>query len=407
MTQDQVFGRRVREARRSRPDKMTQAELAQRVGRTESWMGQVERGIIDVDSRSMRRELANALGVPLASLEVPDGIDPLNADVPRSNITRLRLAISGHPAPSAVVDRGEDELFDLEQARSRTDLVWELEHGADYAQVDEILPDLITDLERASRTASEQDKPYINGLLARAYHAASASLARRNDPASAWVAADRSLFAGERSEQPLHAIAGSFRLAHSFMRLKELTQAEHVAAVAWDALRQRSTDPEASPEELSLYGAMGLTLAVIRARESDREGARSYIQEALAIADRVGEGRNDFNTEFGPANSQIHAVEVALTLGDYGEALAIAADTDTSSLSEERQARFHQYVARGHAWLDHPAEAVKALEAAKALAPEWTRTHPGTREIVAFIQLRNTRTVEGLSEFVEWLDVED
>jgi hypothetical protein len=54
----------------------------------------------------------------------------------------------------------------------------------------------------------------------------------------------------------------------------------------------------------------------------------------------VGEGRNDFHTEFGPANVGVHSVAVAIELGDAGEALDAASRVDVSQLSEERQARF-------------------------------------------------------------------
>ncbi|MGW7244185.1 hypothetical protein [Streptomyces sp. NPDC054804] len=52
---------------------------------------------------------------------------------------------------------------------------------------------------------------------------------------------------------------------------------------------------------------MNLVLAVINAREGNRGGTHERIDRARAIAARWGEDRNDFDTEFGPTNVDIHA----------------------------------------------------------------------------------------------------
>jgi hypothetical protein len=59
---------------------------------------------------------------------------------------------------------------------------------------------------------------------------------------------------------------------------------------------------------LALYGAMHLVLAIIAAREGDRTTARRCIADARTIAQRLGGDRNDYNTEFGPTNLELHAV---------------------------------------------------------------------------------------------------
>jgi len=131
---------------------------------------------------------------------------------------------------------------------------------------------------------------------------------------------------------------------------------------------------------LSLYGAMHLVYALVSGSEGDRTAARAHLTQACAIAARIGEDRNDYNTEFGPTNVLLHTVSVDVDLGDAGEALDVAARVDASGLSPERQARFYIDVARAHAQRRHVGEATAALIKADRMAPEHVRTHQAARQ---------------------------
>ncbi|MEV7739353.1 hypothetical protein AB0O75_46260 [Streptomyces sp. NPDC088921] len=111
----------------------------------------------------------------------------------------------------------------------------------------------------------------------------------------------------------------------------------------------------------------------------------------------MGEDRNDFDTEFGPTNVEIHAVSTAVELGDAGLALEVAQHVDTSGLSSERQARFLLDVARAHAQRRHVGEATAALLEAEALTPEQIHDHHLAREVIRdLIQLSERRVPESL-----------
>jgi hypothetical protein len=64
------------------------------------------------------------------------------------------------------------------------------------------------------------------------------------------------------------------------------------------------------------------------------------------MAARLGPGRNDYNTEFSPANVGLFEIAVAVELGDAGGALQTAEAVDTAGLSAERRARTLIDVAR-------------------------------------------------------------
>jgi hypothetical protein len=209
-----------------------------------------------------------------------------------------------------------------------------------------------------------------------------AAFARQDEPDAAWVASDRAIAAAELAGDPLGVIAGHFRLAHAFVRLERFDQADRVVGGALDALRPFASGPSPAPEVLSLCGAMHLVQAVANGHEGDRSAAHAHLDEATAIAGRLGEDRNDYETEFGPTNVQLHRVAVAIELGDAGEALEIADKLDASGLSAERQARFLVDVARAHAQRRQIGEATAALVRAERLAPEHVRTHHHAREAV-------------------------
>ena len=75
-------------------------------------------------------------------------------------------------------------------------------------------------------------------------------------------------------------------MAHAFLRLQRLDLAEHVATTASQALAPRIEGPDATPQELSLYGATHLVLAVIAARDNNRPRPdRTSQQPELSLTD--------------------------------------------------------------------------------------------------------------------------
>jgi hypothetical protein len=107
------------------------------------------------------------------------------------------------------------------------------------------------------------------------------------------------------------------------------------------------------------------------------------LDQATQAAARLGEGRNDYNTEFGPANVVLHEIAVAVELGDAGRALRAAAAVDTTGLSAERRARMLIDVARAHAQRRQVSEATAALRQAEDITPELVHGHELVRQLVS------------------------
>ncbi len=121
------------------------------------------------------------------------------------------------------------------------------------------------------------------------------------------------------------------------------------------------------------------------------------------MAARLGEGRNDYNTEFGPANVALHEIAVAVELGDAGRALRAAATVDTTGLSGERQARMLIDVARAHAQRRQVHEAVAALSKAEAITPEQIRGHDLVRQLVGDLLTMQDPPGSELRDLAGWL----
>ncbi|APA95038.1 helix-turn-helix domain-containing protein [Nocardia seriolae] len=401
---ESTLGARVAELRRRRG--LSQKELGAAIRRSESWVSQVERDVLPVERLSVLQRLADVLGVAVRDLR-PEAAEPMAADRgdghrPGSAVfEQLRLLLTGHPALDQLFgdEADRESAVQLPELRARVDLAWQLAHESRLIEVGGSLLELIPDLEHAARAAAATQRPEVLTLLSRAYQVAATAFTRQEEVDAAWVAADRALSAAEESGDALSVVAGTYRMAQAFLRLQRLEQAEQAARVSVAALAAQAASEQPKPEVLSLYGSLQLMLAVIAATDGNRTAARTGLAAARTAADRLGEGRNDFDTEFGPTGVAVHAVAVAVELGDAGEALDTARTVDASVLSPERQARFLVDVARAHAQRRQATEALDALLNAERLTPELVHTDHRAREVVRdLLQFSGRRPAEELRE---------
>ena len=371
------LGERIAYYRRRRG--LSQVKLAGLLGRSESWLSQVERGVRSIDRISVLTEVAGVLNVPITELSPDPLIQAGPDDHPTARAVRLVLTQTA-TLGLGVEELPRDRVPDLKELRAQTGRAWELTHASSYVELASLLPDLIMESERATLRLTGGDRTAAFSQLAHVYQATSAAMAKLRQVDVAWVTGDRSIQAADRAGEPLLVAAGMFRIAHAFLSGNRIEEALRTALAAADALEpQVATGP---PELVAIWGALNQAGAVIATRASEEEIARQRMRKAEEAAARLGGDRNDFETEFGPANVALHAVAVAVELGDAGEALRRAATVDASRLSVERRGRFLLDVARAYAQRRKTGEAVRAIEEAEALTPEQVRSHPMVREMV-------------------------
>lgn len=371
-----ALGRRIAQERKRRG--LSQPELARLIDRSVAWVSQVERGVRKIDRMSVLEKVAEVLDLPLSELaaEAPV-VAAANEEIPGA--AGLRLVLSGAHSLRAMLHSSPVPSTSAVQAR--VDKAWELTHESRYVELTDLLRDLVPALETAVRSAPDGRRPELFELLAATYQACSAALAKLGEPEAAWIAADRSIVAAERAGNPLLMAAGAFRLGFVFLGARHFDQAEETARTAADALWFMAE--EGRPEAMSLWGGLTLQRAVAASRLNEADTAYGHLDRARAVAERLGDGRNDYNTEFGPANVALHEIAVAVELGDAGRALRVADNVDPSGLSAERRGRMLVDVARAYGQRRQVTEAVSALLEAEALTPEQIRNHRIARQLVS------------------------
>jgi len=372
----QALGRKIAAERRRRG--LSQPELARMIDRSVAWVSQVERGVRKVDRMSVLETLATALDVPLAELAAEAPVVAAVTGEP-PGAAELRLVLSGAHVLRAMLGGGRAPA--VRTLRARAGKAWELTHAGRYTELTGLLHRLVPDLETAARSAAEDHRAEAFELLATTYQACSAALAKLGEPDVAWIAADRAMSAAERAVDPLLVAAGAYRLVFVFIAARHYGQAEETVRTAADALRPMAE--EGNPQAMSLWGGLTLQRAVIAARVNDADTAYAQLEQAGRIAGELGEGRNDYNTEFGPANVGLYEIAIAVELGDAGRALRVAAAVDTTGLSAERRARMLIDVARAHAQRRQVGQAVAALREAEEITPEQVRSHELVRQLVS------------------------
>jgi len=372
----QALGRKIAAERRRRG--LSQSELARLLGRSVAWVSQVERGVRKVDRMSVLQTVAAALDVPLAELAAEAPVVAAVTEEP-PGASGLRLVLSGAYALRAMLDGRRPPAIGTLRSRSRK--AWDLTHAGQYTDLADLLRGLVPDLETAARALPETQRAEAHELMAATYQACSAALAKLGEPEAAWIAADRAMAAAERAGNPLLVAAGAFRLVFVFIAARHYDQAGETVRTAAEALQSRADGGD--PQAMSLSGGLTLQRAVIASRVNNPDAAYSHLERAAQVAALLGEGRNDFNTEFGPANVSAHEIAVAVELGDAGRALRAAATVDTTGLSAERRARTLVDVARAHAQRRQVAEAIAVLRQAEDISPELVAGHEQVRQLVA------------------------
>lgn len=379
MTENFTIGERVAWYRRRRG--MSQEVLAGLVGRTADWLHKAERNRIHLDRLSVIRSLANALDVTIGDLIGEPTLLDWSADSRSQTVPALRAVLMDYTQLSPVLASREanETPPPLAQIERRLSAVFDAYQHSRFGFVTSQAPNLLKDALAAARAADDGGNR-AHEFLALSYQSAAATLTKLGETDLAWIAADRGLAAAQRSES--HVVLGSlFRsVAHTLLATGRFQPAvelvDRAAGVLANELRT------ADERTLSVYGSLFLTGAMAAARSEDRSVTQTFLQEAQRSADRLGTDANHMWTAFGPTNVAIHRVNTAMELGDVEIALRLGPTLDTSALPVERQVRHALDVARAYNARNNRDDALGVLLNAEQRAPEQTRHHFISRQLV-------------------------
>ncbi|HEX5497243.1 MAG TPA: helix-turn-helix transcriptional regulator [Mycobacteriales bacterium] len=302
---------------------INQAALAGRVGRSRSWLCQIENGTRQLDSFSAILDLARELRVKPWDLTGHRGDLAPDSQYPHPSMPAIRAAMD------AVVFDAPDSEPSVDALARRVHDAWH-QWFTDPSRFDATgrdLPELLREAQVTVRQLDGAQRREAMRQLSLVYQLLRMFAKRTGSFVDALRAADRAIaIAQDAGDMPLMA-AAMWTLAVSHSSMGELEQSLDVSEQAARMLRVGLED--AIPEHMAMWGQTHLIQAVVHGRMKRKDRVWEALSTAGRAAERIGE-RNDFWTAFGPTNVNIHAVNAAVEMGEPDEALHIARTVDSS-----------------------------------------------------------------------------
>jgi transcriptional regulator with XRE-family HTH domain len=367
------------------------------IGRSVSWLSQVERGTRAVDRMSVLIDLSRVLKVDIAELTgqpfalAPNGgLEPEGlADIRRVLMRYTQLPDAINPGRSTTAPAP-----DLTQLRSRVDTAWQLRQASRYGQLGPRIAGLVADAEQATQRYRGDEQRTAFTLLAETYQVARAMLRKLGDTHLAWIAADRAVQAGRQAENPLLVAVGARALSQVFTESGRLDAALDISLSSAAALEPRLRSDRSGPEGWSVWGALMLTAALAASRDNDIGATWDYLRRAERAAEHLGADRNNLWTSFGPTNVAIHGVSVTVELGDVAETIECAERINTTALPADLlERRSNVFIDLGRAYVQRrdDAAATAVFRQAEQLAPEEVHYSVPVREALREMLKREHR----------------
>jgi transcriptional regulator with XRE-family HTH domain len=379
------IGERIRIYRRRRG--LSQKELAGLIGRSESWLSQVERGVRPVDKFSVLVDIAQVLKTNVETLVGNRMEYAPNGDAPVAGIDAVAAALSAYPALAH--EDLSSPTISLDDAEQLANEAHSRYQSADYPAAARVLASLIPAVDMVAAGASRDEQARSLRVQHAVYVATAKLLTKTGDGHLAWLAADRASAAAVRLDSSVLKGLAAYQVTTALLKLDRLDEAERVALAAAENI------DDDTPLGTSAQGALFLIAAVIAGRRSDRKSANERLRRAQYLADVLGEDGNYGWTAFGPTNVAIHQVSVAAELGDAETAIRYAEQIDTSSLPDvlrSRRAQVHLDAAWAYAQHKEDAAVVINLMETERVAPQILRYNIVAREIVRDLLRRERRT---------------
>lgn len=375
-----AFGQRMQIYRQRRG--MSRPVLAGLLGKSPSWVKQVESGHIQAPKLPMILRIAELLRVrDLADLT---GDQSLHVDLfigpghPR--LAAVKAAVDTFPFTA---DREAPSTLHL---RHRLDRAWTARHESPNHRevVGELLPDLIRDAQLAVRQAdTAADRRAAQAVLSEVYSLSQFFVAYQPDSALLWRVAERGMVAAQDSEDP-HAIGMAAWLTAQAHRDSGPAHFDAADAVTMDVLRFLEPQlPDATDDVRAIAGALQFEAGYTAARRGETGTAWAWWDKAEKTAKKLPADYYHPVTSFSRAIMGAHAVTVAVELHQGGESVRQAARADKAVIkSRPRRARHRIEEARGYQLDGQPDVALATLDKAHEAAPETIKYNGYARRIV-------------------------
>lgn len=357
----------------------TQQVLAGLVGRSTDWLAKAESGRRKPPRIDMLAELARVLRVPLGELVGQPVL--MEDDRQQDDVPAVRDALMSPRRLSRLLfgPEAEAQLPSPGPTRELVEQRWDDYQAGRLGNVIAGLPGLLQtaqELEdRAARSAGERRDCWA--VSARVHHLAATTLAKIGESDISWLAAERAMRAADESGDPLVLASAARAGTHALLangRYDDAMELGHTAAV-WLSARVDQNDPAA----LSLLGMVHLRAAIAAARRQDRSTATSLLNQAEALADRLGSDGNYWQTSFGPTNVVLHRLSAELDLDNISYVVEHG-HIDVDHMPPERGVSHRIDYARALALAGQGDRALAELRAAEDTSAQLVRNNPRVRD---------------------------
>ncbi len=370
---------------------MTQAALGGLVGRSEDWVSKVERGAIPIDSLSKLAEIAKVLGVrDLAELTGrPLALTP-NGGPEHSSVAAIRASMA--QLPGLLGDAIPTIALTPSELAAKVADAWQIyEHDTHrYTALGPVLPSLLGEAHRTVRNAEDQT-PAATRTLVEVYNLLQVYLKRLGERDLARIAADRALSLATSTSDPVLIGAAAWNMCAILTNRGEAAESLDLAFCTIGILTPIPED--ASPEYISIYGALHVSAVIAAARSGDPGKGWDLLHRADEIARRLGNDRNDWRTSFGPTNVAMHGVHLAGEEGDAAEALRLADSVEINPvLPLERRTRYLVEVMNASRMRRDDLGTLYMLKAIEQESPEEIKYYPLVREALRDLLKRERAT---------------
>ncbi|WP_055477675.1 helix-turn-helix domain-containing protein [Sphaerimonospora mesophila] len=375
-----TLGQRIRYLRERRG--MTREVLAGLIGKSVSWVKQVEHGKLQQQPRlPILLQLAEALRVR--------DLSELTGRHDQSMPVRMFTG-PGHPALDAVRHavnasplQPTGTVQPLGTLRARLDAAWRARHASpDHRTVlGKVLPDLIRDAQLAATMHQGEDRRRAQALLAEVYGLAQMFLAYQPAQDLLWRVADRALLSAQASEDPLALSCAVWFLGQAHRDAGDLEAAQEVNEQGMAALQPHMDS--AGVDLRAMWGALSFELAFTAARLGEAGEAWLHWEEAAHVAERLPADYYQPWTSFSQVIMRPHAVTIAVELHQGGESARQAEGAMAASIpSRPRRGRHLIEVARAHHLQRDHAAVLGTLELAQQTAPETIKYNGYARRLI-------------------------
>jgi transcriptional regulator with XRE-family HTH domain len=368
---DRELGSRIAYWRERRG--VTQRLLADRIGRSKSWIEKVEAGVRSANRLPILMSICTELRIDLPVLIGRDLTRDTHKCIDDIQVETIRASLERYDAIGSEIP--DDYVPDISKTRRQLSYIWSAFEMADYEILGRTLPDLLLDVQRSHVILGNAET--ARGL-ANVYLVTSSTLRKLGEYNLAWLAGDRAMHVCEQAgEGILPALIGS-RVANALVAIGRSEAALNLNM----SLASRIGSDLHTEEDMSAYGHLLLQAAMAAAHKGDAISVRDLVREARDVAGRVPDHANHHHLSFGSTNVGVHHVSALVNLGEGGLAVEAAeriSEEGIRLLRRERRASHLVDVARGYSQWGMREEALGKLLEAEALAPREVNCRPQAR----------------------------